>query len=371
MASAKTQDEYLAAGLRFLARARKRFGGQSDIEILCAHAEARTEVLKGRTVNLYRQQYGAAVKHLAAIQGHTQIEVDIYLARIDVALAKVRGRPAKPNTASKKVKNAQDWMVRAVFGRLKQQALHHDRIRLAACALYCLLQPILGTRPIELQHARIEDDALVVQNAKRADGSSRRLDLAGVHAVHRMALLVVIEIIRVEVASVGYERWLSALAETLARACAAVSTDRNPIPRLAPSSFRHTAISTWAAAGFSVEEIAEMAGHLSLLSARRNYIHEGAGWAVKNGAGIRPAVIPPEVAEVEPPVVNDVLIVDDFPVPPARPGRTAPNTLWQQHSSAQTAEFDRIARLVRERQASEAPAADHLSEDQRRGSRDR
>lgn len=347
MASVKTQAQYLAAGLTFLARAREQFSGLTDIEALCSHAEARTEIVKGTSVNLYRQQYRAALRHLAANRGHPSAEIEAYRTRIEAALAKVRGRPPSPNTATKKIKTAQDWMVKSVFGRLKQKAIHHDRIRLAATALFCLLQPILGTRPIELQHTRIEGDVLIVLNAKRADGSSRGLNLADVHPIHRMALLVLIEIIKVEIADVGYERWLKTLAENLARACEAASTRENPIPRLAPSSFRHTAISTWAAAGFSVEEIAEMAGHLSLLSARRHYIHQGAGWAQRHAGGIRPVVLLPEPdrSQVELTVSDELLILDDFPVPPNKPAENIEgNNLWAEHVERFDREYGRSVR---------------------------
>lgn len=342
MASEKTRAQYLAGGMALLQRARQQFSALTNIEALCAHAEARSEILKGTTVNLYRQQYGAALEHLAASQRLQSAETETYRTRIEAALAKVRGRPPRPNTSTKKTKDAQDWMVKAVFGRLKLKALHHGRLRLAATALFCLLQPILGTRPVELQHARIAGDMLVVRNAKRTDGSSRELDLADVHPMHRMALLVLIEIIKIEIADVGYERWLKMLAENLARACEAASTKENPIPRLSPSSFRHTAISTWAATGYTVHEIGEMAGHLSLLSARRHYIHDGAAWAQRHAGGVRPVALPPEPdrsADEEP---ADLPVLDDFPVPPPKAYTTTDNNLWAQH----LAKFERQSNHV-------------------------
>lgn len=350
MASETVRAQYVAAGIVFLERARKQFSGLSDIEALCCHAEARTGVLKGTTVNLYRQQYNAVLEELAAAGNLQPAETAACRARIETALARVRGRPPAPNTSTKKVKDAQDWMVMAVFGRLKLMALRHDRVRLAATALYCLLQPFLGTRPTELQHAYIDGDMLIVRNAKRADKSSRSLDLTAVHPTHRMALLVLIEIIKVEIAELGYERWLKTLAENLARACEAASTKQNPIPRLSPTSFRHTAISTWSAAGYTVEEIAELAGHLSLLSARRHYIHEGAAWALSHAGGIRPGVLPEldqtpiaEVAAAEPP------ILEDFPDPPPKADTaSAGDKLWAEFSARLARQNDPPVRLPAE-----------------------
>jgi integrase len=299
-------------------------------------------VIKGTTANLYRQYYNAALEYLARRQKMESAKTIEHQTRIEAALARVRGRPPTRNTSSKKVRDARDWMVKAAFGHLKLMALRHDRIRLAATALYCLLQPVLGTRPIELQDARIDGDALIVRNAKRTDGSSRTLSLVDIHPTHRMALLVLLEIIKVENADVGYQRWLKTLAENLARACKAASTKENPIPRLAPSSFRHTAISTWAASGFTVDEIAEMAGHLSLLSARRYYIHEGAAWAQKRAGQVRP-VVPPEIAEPETEISTRVepIVLEDFPVPAENV--SGDNTLWAEYLAKEDQESRRIA----------------------------
>lgn len=324
--------------MAFLRRAQIRFERRTEVEALCADAESRTGVLKPRTVNLYRQYYRAALLKVAERQRLPPADVEHYGARIEAALKKLRGRPAEPRTSSKKVKNPTDWMVKSVFGRLKQQALHHKRVRLAATALYCLVQPILGARPIELLDAQIDGELLTVRNAKRTDGSRRRIDLSQVHPSHRMALVVLIEIVARDVGKLGYQRWLKILAETLARACEAASTQENPIPRLSPTSFRHTAISTWSAAGFSEGEIAEMAGHFSLLTARRHYIHAGAAWAVGGAGVIRAGAEPgqprPPTEERSP---GEAFAFQEFPTPPAKKVPEGPSgaDLWEKYKEKQ------------------------------------
>lgn len=347
MASKKTQAAYLAAGMSFLNRARERFAGMADVEALCAHAEARTQTLRPSTVNLFRQQYRSVLKELAEAEQLDQATIEASQRRIEHALARVRGKPAVKNTASKKVKDARAWMVKEVFGHLRLAAIRHERVRLAATALYCLLIPLLGTRPFELQGAHIDGDFLIIRNAKRNDGSTRSLPLSGLHPSRRMALWVMLEITRSEMAHVGYQRWLRILAENLARACISASREGYPIPRLSPSSFRHTAISTWAAAGYTVEEIAEMAGHLSLFSARRSYIHRGAAWAQRAGEIILPTAPPTAAATpIDPASIDEIaLMVDDFPTPAAKPTPAqtgaSGNHLWAEFRARLNREHDR------------------------------
>lgn len=123
-------------------------------------------------------------------------------------------------------------------------------------------------------------------NAKRAvdQASYRGLDVRHWHLQHRVALAALLDIVASEVEEGGYEAWLSILAETLARACEAVE-----VRRLAPSSFRHTALSTWAAAGYTTEEIARLAGHFSRRSPT-HYIHTASAW------GPEDAIVTPAAA---------------------------------------------------------------------------
>ena len=314
-----------ADGLAFIRAARGTFHDLAGGEALCAHAEARTGTLKGSSVRNYRHRYFAGLEWVAQEDGLPAGARDAFRRRIEAALERLRGKPEEPRTASKKIKDAPAWMVKAVFGHLQLAAVKYQRMGLAAAALYCLVKPNLGTRPVELHQAVIEGDILVVPNAKREDGSNRRLDLSGWDPTHRMALAVLIKLAQAEVDSDGHDAWLGRLAERLARACEAAGRTGDFIPRLAPSSFRHTAISTWHAAGFTVAEIAEMAGHLLTSSASRHYIHKSAAWAVRREDMVQPAVA------VDPAMEDEPLVMDDFPVPAPMAEKAREVIDWRGH----------------------------------------
>lgn len=258
-----------------LDRARRSHADLSQVEALCARADSHDEVLMRNTIGNYRHMYAAALA-LVADQGATsETEIRAARDRIERTLNPRRGRPPTPRTSAKKVKKAKEWMVKSVFTKLKHSAMRLRRLRPAMTALYCLVQPRLGVRPIELHTANFAGDLLMVRNAKRKDSSYRQLDVSSWDPSHKMALAVLIEMAREEIREVGYDAWLSRVAECLARACHAVPG----VPRLCPSGFRHIALSTWHASGYTVEEIAALAGHL-LPTSSRHYIHKSAAWAM-------------------------------------------------------------------------------------------
>lgn len=312
-------------GLVLIRYGQQMFPTAEAHEALCRHTETRTDVLRASTVRNYKHRHGAALQWLADQGLLTSTEVEVCRQRIGVALERLRGKPQEPRTASKKVKDAQPWMVKVVFGHLQLKSVRYKRVALAVTALYCLVKPKLGTRPVELHTAKVEGDTVVVRNAKRDGDSYRRLDMSNWDPSHRMALAVLIELTREEIDTDGYDAWLSRIAENLARACKSASRSGAHIPRLAPSSFRHTAISTWHAAGFTVEEIAEMAGHLLTSSASRHYIHKSAVWAIRHEEMVRPAAV------AEPPMADEPLLLDDFPVPAPKAEKAKEPIDWRGH----------------------------------------
>ncbi len=287
MASIKTLNGYRAKGMVFARQARQRYPDWDPLEALCRHAEARTDILTRSTVRLYRRQYCSAAIAMGRESGRTNDDIVIAMRRLTDALQKLAGRPPVPRTASKKVKDAKDWWVKEIFGHLKLMAVRHHRIRSAACGLYCLLVPKLGTRPVELVGAYVEGDHLFVPSAKQPGNRQvfRSIDISGFHPTHREALLALIHIVARDVEAGGYRQWLKRLAEILARACETVSKETGQhIPRLSPSAFRHTAISTWHAAGYTPEEIAELVGHRDLRS-QNAYKRAGSAWPIDTTMG--------------------------------------------------------------------------------------
>ncbi|MBU1306471.1 MAG: hypothetical protein KKF33_13250 [Alphaproteobacteria bacterium] len=69
-----------------------------------------------------------------------------------------------------------------------------------------------------------------------------------------------------------FAKWQKVLAEQLRRACVRIG-----IRELSLYSFRHVAIATWAAAGLSPKEIADLSGHISIRTAHTHYARAAVG----------------------------------------------------------------------------------------------
>lgn len=288
MASAKTLDRYRTEALKKIERAQRQSPNLRPLEALFRYVSAYPENLPSGTAGPWRQQLRMAVLEVVKVDPRTfsKRQVAGFLTEMDEAVDALRGRPSAKHTASKKWKDPPKAAVVKVFTRLKERSLKLNRIRMAAAAFYCVLMPRLGARPVELLGATVVAGHLVLPNAKRAvdQSSYRGLDVRHWQLQYRVALAALLDIVTSEVEEGGYEAWLSILAETLARACEAVE-----VRRLAPSSFRHTALSTWAAAGYTTEEIARMAGHFSRRSPA-HYIRTASAW------GPEDAIVTPAAA---------------------------------------------------------------------------
>ena len=183
-----------------------------------------------------------------------------------------------------------------MFERLKQRSLALHRPRMAATAIYCALMPRIAARPLELVGARVERGILVLPNAERATerAAERPIRVDHWELKHRVALAALIDFVNCEVQAKGYDAWLSIVAETLALACEAVKVER-----LSPSSFRHTALSTWSAAGYSTEEIALLAGHFCRRSSL-HYIRTASAWGPEDAVVQSPGPMQPSSNVTEP-----------------------------------------------------------------------
>jgi hypothetical protein len=253
-------------------------------------------------------------------------------------------------------------MVKEVFGHLKITAVRRHRIRSAACALYCLLVPRLGTRPVELTKAWVKGDILFVPSAKQPEDQPavREIDISNFHPTHREALLALIYIVDRDVETGGYDAWLKRLAEILARACETVKRKTGQdIPRLAPSAFRHTAVSTWHAAGYTPEEIAQLVGHRDLRS-QDAYKRSSSAWPVTEGLakpfgqvphpgpneqepGDPPPSRPDRIPDVETDQPGPSLDLDDMPQPTPKPISNTGGELWLAARQKLERELDQIS----------------------------
>lgn len=330
MASVETVAAYRAEALKKIRRAKARFPELYALDALFRYVSDYPGTLAPNTVRLWRQQMRVAVAEASRDDPREFSEnaVHGFIHAMDKAVDALRGRPTRPRTSTKKRKDPPKSEVVAVFAHLKKRALELHRPRIAATAIYCVLMPRIGGRPVELVGASVRGGTLVLPNAKMAAGQATERPIM-VHQwdLHqRVALAALIDFVNVEVGDAGYEAWLSTLAEILARACQAAG-----VPRLAPSSFRHTALSTWSAAGLSAEEIALLAGHFCRRSAS-HYIRTASAWGPED-ATVAPAA---PVAPLPKPEVssgaNLEFDLDPMPQPTSpQPRADISQRLWNEH----------------------------------------
>lgn len=331
MASVHTVAAYRAEALKKIRRARARFPELYALDALFRYVSDYPGTLAPNTVRLWRQQMRIAVTEVSRDDPREFSEEAIhgFIHDMDEAVDALKGRPNPPRTSTKKRKNPAKGEVIAVFSHLKTRALELHRPRMAATAIYCVLMPRLGGRPVELVGASVSGSTLILPNAKRAVGQAteRSIMVDQWNLQHRVALAALVDLVNAEVGDAGYEAWLSTLAEILARACQAAG-----VPRLAPSSFRHTALSTWSAAGLSTEEIALLAGHFCHRSAS-HYIRTASAWGPEDAAiaTLAPGTPAPEGVEVS----SDTSLefdLEPMPQPTSPPPRPdISQRLWNEH----------------------------------------
>jgi len=346
MASVHTVAAYRAEALKKIRRAKARFPELYALDALFRYVSEYPGTLASNSVRLWRQQMRIAVIEASRDdpRGFSENAIHGFIHAMDEAVDALRGRPTPPRTSTKKRKDPPKSEVVAVFAHLKKRALELHRPRMAATAIYCVLMPRIGGRPVELVGASVRGGILVLPNAKRAAGQATERPIM-VHQWdlhHRVALAALIDFVNVEVGDAGYEAWLSTFAEILARACQAAG-----VPRLAPSSFRHTALSTWSAAGLSAEEIALLAGHFCRRSAS-HYIRTASAWGPEDATVAPAAPVAPALEVVE--VSSDTnLDLESMPQPASPPlRRDTSQKLWSEHRQ-RVDEQERSLDLVVER----------------------
>lgn len=273
----ETQQQYEREGARLFRRAARHYPEMDPVEGLIAEARLSGKI-RPATLRRYRPSY----LHALVLAGSLDLEADFL--RLREGLERRRGRPDGDRTSSKKVSTREE--AHTTFVELKRLVLaaspETDRSHSAmAAALYVLVAPRIGQRPIELLDARLEGSVLWLRNAKPKPGlpEYRPLNLRRFSATFLEALHWLIVFARAGVRKGDkttrqerFDEWRNRIAEALARASEKV-TGR----RLSLYSFRHVALATWKSAGFSKADIALLAGHLSLDSASY-YAPRRHGW---------------------------------------------------------------------------------------------
>jgi integrase len=282
--SPETDAQYLAEGGRHLRRAQQRHPEIKDqIEALLVGLENDETILKGSACRAYKAQHMAIIDKLLAGQSDPEKQRATALMRIKAALARRRGRPPQARTSSLKVTDATEEevlkLLRYLAKRARGQANPHPVCMLA---MYMYFVPRTGCRPVEWSNAAVEGSWLIVQSAKFSNGrsgfESRKINLAPFPSKVIEAAAVFSRCVRESIAQFkDFEHWRNAIAELLARCCKALK-----LRRLSLYSLRHVALATWARAGVAPWEIAALAGHASLNSAR-HYAGARHGWTASDG----------------------------------------------------------------------------------------
>ncbi|WP_169196759.1 hypothetical protein [Devosia sp. MC1541] len=347
--SRETLHAYERQALRHIRRATRIYPTLPPFAALKEEVSGRMDLLRPRTVRLYRAEMGLALKLTGTAAGLFEREIEEAQDLCRTELDRLKGRPEPKRTASKKVKDATQKEVARVFAELKRTALKTGSMMAAAAALYCVVAPRMGPRPKELLDAEVRGNLLIFPNAKATvrHPDTRALDMSEFGPVFVEAVVTLLALVARQVAELGFERWRNAMAETLARACARASTRR-----LSLYGFRHVSIATWEAAGLTKEEIAAMAGHLGLETARIHYARARHGWKVKVVAravgqadvyagAIKDDETPARTASTKT-MSTRKIAADREKKSPSRSGNATAEELWATHRAKLNATLDAL-----------------------------
>jgi integrase len=368
--SSATRASYYREGRLHLRRAEALHPHVSPLEALVRDTETplgdTDPTLRPATTRRYLENLRVVVSVLvrAGRRVGTPCDPELAMARIDAALKLRRGRPKIARGASLRVTDPTEDEARLAFSHLKNIALRDRSFTAAAAAVYVLVNCRVGCRPVELCGAVIAGKVLHVRNAKRVVGQDewRSLDLEKLPDVLVEATRLLTLLAPPPGNPRAFELWRNGLASSLARASRAAGGRRLPL-----YAFRHVAISTWEKAGFSAEEIAALAGHLSLETAPAHYARAKSGWVIESLPSPVKQVPDRELAPDLRPATNPnkwdpLSALEPMPEPPASQAATnAGNALFSDWSRAQQAEIEDLSRRLRERAR---PAAERPTEGQ-------
>ncbi|MCJ2082435.1 hypothetical protein [Methylobacterium sp. J-090] len=293
MRSSSTRASYYLEGRKHLERAIAAFPQVCPLQALVQDVEGAPKdiasKLRPSTTRRYLEDLRVIVSVIvrAARRAGAICEPEPTMMRIEAALLSRRGRPAEPRGASRRIKDPTEVEAGLAFVHLKKLALRDRTMTAAAAALYTLVEPRVGFRPVELCGATVEGTILAIPNAKLGNGQDRwrRLDLKNYPNAVIAAIRILVRLAPAPGNPQAFARWRNGLASSLARASLAAGGRR-----LALYSFRHVAIATWEKSGFSAEEIAALAGHLSMRTARTHYARAASGWELTERP--EPIVVP-------------------------------------------------------------------------------
>ena len=289
------------------------------------------------------------------------------------------GRPAPPRGASRKYKDPTVAELGDVFAHLRAKFVETgDQLDLLL-ALYIIVMPRIGLRPVEMTWAAWDGNGLYTYTAKRAGRPKRYIPHEHWPPVYKAALGLFIKLVPRHLDDAQFEKWRNRLASRLARASQWTRTKK----RLSLYFARHIAIANWKQAGITPDLIAQLAGHAGLRSqhfyasgragygARYVFLDQGEGEALlassMEGDEVdhnavqsatederaasslqKPGHQPDDELEtIQSP--GFALDLDDMPVPaPAKPSSTKAEgaRLWKEAAARQEAELDQLSNVI-------------------------
>ncbi len=372
----KSAGQIKREGERFIRRAKRLFPDFDVDPVSALFKEAEQgDVLLPSTIRRYRPSYRIALEML------DPTNADRHYGRLSELLDERRGKPEPVRGATGKVTHVEKSDAMATFERLKLITLELRSRSAFAAALYVLVVPRVSIRPIELLEAEVVGKELRVQNAKWRPGlptyrvvSLKRFPDTFIEAARWLCVLARLGVDEgvEETEELRFEHWRNRVAESLARA-----STHELDQRLSLYAFRHLGIATWKAAGFSEAEIAALAGHLNLSSARKYYAPASSGWknetilaelgpstAIAHKASdhaTQPFAVTDGIEPNEVPASSSVpkdINVDDFPMPVAqestKPGSGAFDT-YRTKLESQADDALRIAERLKSTRARHVP----------------
>lgn len=227
------------------------------------------------TVAFYIQCARVALEKLAgatADHGTTQAAID---AARKILISR-EGRPDHARGATLKLKEPLKAEIGDVFAYLRSKYLDGgDQIDLIL-ALYVIVMPRIGLRPVEMSWAFWDGNSLYTPTAKRRGRPERYVPTEHWPPVFKLALGLLVRLFPRHLDDAAFETWRKMLASRLARASKHTRTSN----RLSLYFARDIAIATWKQLGITPELIARLAGHAGLNS-QSHYAPGRAGYGAR------------------------------------------------------------------------------------------
>lgn len=249
------------------------------LDALLSDLESRPPAPSVQSARNYRLVYEVTSSILIKLASGLDIEArerlqDQVQQRLDLAPAlhikrseKSAGAQKNKDRPSTKASKLTVDVIRRVLGDLKLHAETYGHYASAWVVFYICSASRIGWRPCEVEGAYFEEDTLFINTAKLRKGNAqvRRFPLTKIPENSRFAAEVICEHLP-KMAWLRFQRWRNRLAEALSQSC-----DRLGIDRISLYACRHIAIQTWRTAGMSTAQIAELAGHMNVMTAQRHY----------------------------------------------------------------------------------------------------